>query len=1396
MKQRYFLFFIISVFFFSNSSFAQMPCGAGNNVYLPGHWLEIGQVNYGAFGTNYSSTACPPPAGYHASGFTGLASVYDYGHDGWTTGTPALFGDYTLPGSPFEGWGIQIASATTGVNWAFIENGGITGTGVLTGSNVSYSNTGGTLSAVWQGTAGIGGVLSITQTTRVDTNASWVVVTTEFKNTGAAAIPGIYYMRTCDPDDDEIFSSNFATNNKVVYQNDYDHRVMVSSTGQTYTNAYMSLATKDCRAKALVYQNWPVDDYATNLSTVYTGTAGITPEYTVGTADNGDYAIGLVYDIGTIPAYDSTVISYAYIYNGNTGIDSAFPDPQMVVNGVAVDSVDTFNTCSYPGLAVVPVNIINATDKNWTWSHWTWSPSTGLAATTGVTNTVNLTSLSGPITYTITGTDSAMGACEEKTFILTIIPCFSAANNGPICLGDTLDLFAIGDSAGATYAWYHLGTVISTLQDPVIPDATLADSGLYMVIKTTSGVNDTAYTDVVIKPLPVVSIATDAPICSGSTLTLAASPDSTGETFSWTGPDGFTSGIINPVITGAVVSNSGLYKVYTSLNGCIDSASIVVVIDSTPAIPVAGSNSPICSDSTLFLTATDATAGVIYSWVGPNSFVSGIQDPFITNVTTAASGTYTVTVSLGMCKDSSTTIVNIKATPPLPILSSNAPVCSGGTLNLFATDDSTDVTYSWVGPQGFTSTLQNPSISPVDTEATGFYSVVATLNGCPTIVVTEGVLVDSTPAAITIGSNSPICQYGTIDLTAYTATPGVSYTWTGPLSFSSTMENPTITDANTDASGLYWVTASRGFCFFKDSVAVTVDSIPLNTYIGSNSPICSQGTLDLFATFTPLGGTYTWTGPDGYSITSTTPNQTILDAPTAASGVYTVTDVLGICTSVPYTVVVVVDSTPQVPNAFSNSPVCQNDTLQLSASDGTSGVSYSWSGPGGFTSNLQDPSITDVQLTADGNYIVTATLGMCSSSAATTVSITPTPAFVPTSNSPVCTGDTLFLFANGAAGSTYTWTGPYAYYAYSLAANPFIANVTTENAGVYTVTASLNGCTTSEEDTVVINRTPPPPFVSWLTYCQYYPAPQLMANDSGLTWYNTDTIANPLPTPPTPSTATIGSTFYYLTQTVNGCMSFIDSIQVTVNPTPTVTVTPIDTAVCPHSTYMILATDTDPIAYYHWYPSMYLSDTTTPLVTVTPETNVVYTVVASNQFGCADSVTSAVVVYPAALISLPDSVTLYPGQSYTMNPTTNCTSFSWFPPAGLSNNYIPNPVATPVLSTKYIVYGQTENGCSTSDSIDINISSYSAMRLPNAFTPGNGPNSQFKIIMEGVVSLNYFRVFNRWGQKVFETNNINVGWDGNFNGSPQPFDVYVYEVEGVTSSGQTERLQGNFTLLR
>lgn len=1012
--------------------------------------------------------------------------------------------------------------------------------------------------------------------------------------------------------------------------------------------------------------------------------------------------------------------------------------------------------------------------------------------------TVTITSCTGINSFSV----YCNGLVGGSTFYAWIDPvftgCLTATNNGPVCAGDSLKLFAHGDSTGASYVWHGPGIggpVVGTAQNVVIPVVGAGASGTYYVIRTVGTHIDTAGTDVVVKPLPVIVASSNSPICSGNTLTLTSTPDSVSETWVWSGPGSFSSVLSDPTRPAVAVTDSGTYKVVATFHGCKDSATVHVVVNPTPAIPVAGSNTPVCAGNTLSLTATDATAGVTYSWSGPSAFSSGVQNPSVTGATTAATGIYTVVVSTGSCTASATTAVTVNALPTAPVLGSNAPLCSGNSLNLTAAS-SVGATYSWAGPNSFTSALQNPAINPATTLATGTYSVIATLNGCTSARSLLNVVVDSTPVVPVVTNNGPLCSGDTLKLAATDATIGVSYNWSGPSAFTSTGQNPYIANVSTATSGTYTVTASLGSCSATATTVVVVNLTPVVPLLSSNSPVCSGNAL-VFTAISSAGATYHWSGPNAFSAAVSNPS--INPATTAATGIYTVFATIGSCTSGTATIFAQVDSTPAMPSASSNSPgppgasICEGDMLTLFANDATPGVTYSWSGPLAFGSTLQNPVLPGATPAMSGPYTVVVTLGVCTNAAVITVTVTPVPALSAGSNSPVCSGDTLKLTATSNAGAVFSWSGPYVFT--SGAQNPIRYPATTEHSGVYVVTSLLNGCTATVFDTVIVNQTPEPPVMAWLTYCQYYNAWPLQAYGANVLWYPSGTSIAGSPVAPVPQTTVVGATFYYASQTVLGCTSPIDSMLVTVNPTPTIN--PVSSAqLCPHDTVRLGTGVTSGTATYRWYPAMYLSDSTGDTVVIRPETNVHYYVVAANTYNCKDTAGFDITVDPNAVLFLPDSVTIFAGESYQLNPQTNCSSFRWSPSGGLSSAYISNPIAILDINTRYVVNALTASGCSVSDTIMIYVRDEAEIVIPNAFAPGSGPNNEFKLIKRGIARLRHFRIYDRWGVVVFETNDIDKGWDGTYKNTPQPFGVYVYEYSAVTPEAKEFTRKGNVTLLR
>ncbi|WP_276134427.1 T9SS type A sorting domain-containing protein [Polluticoccus soli] len=269
----------------------------------------------------------------------------------------------------------------------------------------------------------------------------------------------------------------------------------------------------------------------------------------------------------------------------------------------------------------------------------------------------------------------------------------------------------------------------------------------------------------------------------------------------------------------------------------------------------ATSNSPVCVGSTLNLTTTTTSTGTIqYSWTGPNSFTSTLQNPNRINAQTSHAGDYIVTATSDGCVASDTTTVVVNIIPATPTAGSNSPVCPTTTLNLTAASTTPGVTYTWSGPASFSSTQQNPSIPNVSIANAGVYSVTATALGCTSPAGTTNVQVHVTTPTPVAAGNNVLCAGATLNMTASTI-PSATYKWTGPNNFNSTQQNPTISPAQVWHSGDYIVRATLNGCVSDpDTLAVQVNIVStIGGWASPNDTICEGETVTFVAIQTNPG---------------------------------------------------------------------------------------------------------------------------------------------------------------------------------------------------------------------------------------------------------------------------------------------------------------------------------------------------------------------------------------------------------------------------------------------------------------------------------------------------------------------------------------------------------------
>jgi gliding motility-associated-like protein len=229
---------------------------------------------------------------------------------------------------------------------------------------------------------------------------------------------------------------------------------------------------------------------------------------------------------------------------------------------------------------------------------------------------------------------------------------------------------------------------------------------------------------------------------------------------------------------------------------------------------------------------------------------------------------------------------------------------------------------------------------------------------------------------------------------------------------------------------------------------------------------------------------------------------------------------------------------------------------------------------------------------------------------------------------------------------------------------------------------------------------------------------------------------------------------------------------------------------------------------YQWSPTTFLDNPSSATTKAIPTTTTTYQVIGKDSIGCfSDTGRITVQVFPKPQIDIigATAMNLSVGgkiQLETKN-TTDIIKWVWTPASGLSCSTCPNPVATPTETTTYTVTGYNVGGCTTSDEVIVTlICSDGSIYIPNTFSPNSdGSNDVFFPRSSVNFTIKSFRVFNRWGQMVYQKNNFLSnsaadGWDGTFNGMKLVPDVYVYSMEVNCGTGAIIPVKGNVTLLK
>ena len=680
-----------------------------------------------------------------------------------------------------------------------------------------------------------------------------------------------------------------------------------------------------------------------------------------------------------------------------------------------------------------------------------------------------------------------------------------------ICEGESVTLNVSSDIPGAVFHWNEMGstTVISTSDNPTFSDLT-AGMTYEVVMQVPSDVcvyNIEADQAILVNPSPVIDLEAFYTLnadCSPSDLSFEG-VDATGadfESYAWTGPNGWSTIVNNPVIPNAEETDNGQYSVeVTDVNGCT-SEEIIQVTDIRNAVmqPVIASTGPACEGEEITLdVASYMGSSVSYVWTTPAGITNdiagfGTNELVLSPVSNIQAGTYTLDLNVDGCMLTAEYIVAVEETPAIDPQFTTVDSCAGGAFEF--TSNATGVgnlSFAWDGPNGFTSTLPNPNLNDANVTNNGQYALsVTSAAGCIAVdyFEIENILPEVVPPSIK--SNGPeICDGEAIELSSSGAGDLFEWISTSDSQGSLAQAGMTTTDPSTnfgpghpeyqDGPWRVRVTDENGCVAESETINMQINPIPVAVATNSG-PVCDGDDLNLFSSVVN-NASFEWYNDDpatGGVLVSTDQNAMISNLAPGAYTYYLQVELDG-CFSEAVPTMGMIGEQPSVSNdfAYMANVDCSASDVQLNATtvDGSNPiVAYEWTGPDGFTSIEQNPLIDNANSMSNGSYtvMITDAIGCTASSIIEVDNITDPLAETPVINSsgPACEGDEVILTTQfqGGTNVNYTWTVPGTMNTIAGAnTNQLIISQTDalDHGGLYTVTVSVDDCEVVSEDYMV-----------------------------------------------------------------------------------------------------------------------------------------------------------------------------------------------------------------------------------------------------------------------------------------------------------------------------------------
>ncbi|MCB0758481.1 MAG: gliding motility-associated C-terminal domain-containing protein, partial [Flavobacteriales bacterium] len=974
----------------------------------------------------------------------------------------------------------------------------------------------------------------------------------------------------------------------------------------------------------------------------------------------------------------------------------------------------------------------------------------------------------GVYTYTISVPPPCVDATSTVTVAVQAPPDAGSDGSLTLCISSPAsDLFAaLGGSPDAGGTWSGPSAISGGSFNP----ATMNPGDYtYTVAGTSPCPADAAMVSVSVLAAPDAGTPGSITLCASDVAIdlfdqLGGTPDAGG---AWAGPSTVVGGQFDP---GTMAAGEYTYTI-TVPPPCVNVSSTVTVIVQAP--PNAGNDAALTlcissptSDLFAVLGGSPDAGG---TWSGPSAISGGSFDPATMNA-----GEYTYTVAgTSPCPADQAVITVAVSTEPNPGEDNILNLCaSGDPLELFPALGGADVGGSWTGPSGSSF---NGNFIPGTSAAGNYTYTIQGVAPCPSVSAVITVNVVSNADAGEDGSIALCSSADEISLfSRLLGTPDTGGDWLAPdgSPFGGTF------NALLDAAGTYTYVVAVPLPCVNDTAQVQVDvTLAVDAGIDTSITLCtSNPPIDLLG---QLGGSPdeggTWSGPGGTSSQAFHPS-----SGTPGNYTYTVQGTAP-CPNATATVTIALNRMPDAGTDGTISICPEAAAVDLFALlGGTPDQGGTWTAPGGAAHGNQFDPATDPQ--GAYTYTVFGTAPCPNDNSTSTVHIFLVPAPNAGNDAVSCTlGDAL-----NATGiwSTGHWTGPTG----TTITDPDSASsaVSANAGGAYAFiwnTVSAEGCANADTVTITFTDaiTPSVTVTGTLCHgsCDGTSSATAVGGNVDSTGYSFQWSAG---TGGNSSTATgfCAGSYSVTVLDTNGCAASTNFIIVEPEPLVIDLITSTD-ALCPNSCDgTILITDPE--------GTDFSIDNGTTFQNADLFTGICpgsYTVIMLDSNGCSATGT-AIVGSPepvrAGFSVHPDTLFINdPTAAFTNTSSANATQFLWnFGDGGTSTAINPEHDFPMGIAEVYEVCltAMTDNGCPDTYCVPLPILELPSIFIPNAFTPdGDGRNDVFSVQGNGIIAHGFsFMIFNRWGEKIFDTTDPTASWDGKQNGSVVKEDVYVWKV--------------------